>query len=159
MLTVRKVTSTSKYLRNPWFLPTWIPHQKKCQLFLIIIAEVRYSYTFSMQKVYFQRVSFRLCSLLNEWMDGTMICSLREKRFFSHKWRYHDVKTGRELSQNARCCLTDPAIPSVTFYLNQFRNYVRSNVYRPLWLPARALKGRKYCKIFFLKSVSFSFSI
>jgi len=44
-------------------------------------------------------------------MDATRFCSLCEKRFFGE----NDVTGGRDLSQNVRCCLADPVIPSMTF--------------------------------------------
>jgi len=48
-------------------------------------------------------------------MEAIRLCSLREKVFFPRKWHHSEFTGGCDLSQDVRCCHTDPMIPSTTF--------------------------------------------
>jgi len=78
---------------------------------------VRSSQTFFMWTVYFQRVWFKLCSLLNGHNLGS-VASV--KTVLLLKWRHNEFRGGRDLSQNVWGRLTNPIAKHVTV-----ENYLR----------------------------------
>jgi len=86
--------------------------RKELSTFVGISAKAMSSQTFFIKKAYFQRVWFRLCSLLN---GLNSVFQPTRKTFFFRKCHHSAVTSGRDLSPNVQWCLTDPVIPSVSF--------------------------------------------